>query len=611
MGNSSVWSNLLLGGTVTQVDLLVSVDGNFWDTLLPPVTIPAGASELTVEAISGDVGNCPDDPASLTWIASAFEVEARRAAADGNFDAAQDDYRRALRFDPNLASAHRGLAAALLRGDRDLFGGLGEWFGGIRVVFTDPESVYLLSGNALLVVYLGLCFGTTLALLLLAWRCAPALIHDIEERAGGRLGPSTARILGWLVLAAPLIAPIPPAWTVAVWCALFFAYFRGADRGVAVVALLLLLAAGPVGHLLAWHFGTATDPAARALIESIRAGPDPRHEKALKQVARERPEDPIYPFLLGLAHRQGGHFEDALEMYSRVLEIDSEHARAMINLGNLHALRHEFGVAQSLYKKAAEADSTLALAHYNSHLAYLENFSMEKADEALRQARVVDDRLIAGILAREGDEKTRRTPLDTTYAPGELWGRATSLRLEEGVSHTLAGALMASSTIAGGAGLLAAFILPGIGLTPRSGSARRCRRCGRAFCKRCQVATKYPDYCSQCVHLFILRDGLAPSIRDRKMAEVKHHKRQTFIGARIVSLLFPGGGHVLGGRVVAGTVLLVLRCTTWLRIILDGRLLVLPGNPTMSVGGVVLMPLIIALAVWLTSNLSAQERSRG
>lgn len=58
-------------------DQLASVDGDFWDTLSFSVTVPAGATELSLQAISGDPGSCPAGSASLTWVAAAVSVENR------------------------------------------------------------------------------------------------------------------------------------------------------------------------------------------------------------------------------------------------------------------------------------------------------------------------------------------------------------------------------------------------------------------------------------------------------------------------------------------------------------------------------------------------------
>jgi hypothetical protein len=163
--------------------------------------------------------------------------------------------------------------------------------------------------------------------------------------------------------------------------------------------------------------------------------------------------------------------------------------------------------------------------------------------------------------------------------------------------------------VAGGAGLLAALLLPGLGLAPRSSTARRCRRCGAAYCRRCQVATKVPDHCTPCMHLFILRDGLAPAIKSRKMEQVLRYRRRVFIGQRVVSLVLPGSGHVLGGRPILGTAALAAWSVAWIGVALRGDLLVAPQRIAAAAGPAGVLPLLgLALAAWVAGNLTNAER---
>lgn len=63
-------------GGVTTVfsNLLASIDGEEWDTLNIPVTIPAGATSLTVQAFSRDDYVSGNLPASFSWIAAVLSV---------------------------------------------------------------------------------------------------------------------------------------------------------------------------------------------------------------------------------------------------------------------------------------------------------------------------------------------------------------------------------------------------------------------------------------------------------------------------------------------------------------------------------------------------------
>jgi len=544
---------------------------------------------------------------SAPEIADAFLAEGRRDRRDGDLQGAIENHRRALRFNEERADARLALAALLIRSGHGLGEALALLRSGIVALATDPESIFYLAGAALLLLYLGACGGLALAVLLVTIRVRGALSHDLLERFRPRLTATTAPLAAAAILALPLVIPVPLTWALSFWAALLFPYLRGGDRTLAVFTLVVLLGAGAFGAAVAWQMDTATDPTARALLQAASAGTDLRHEEALKKAMRERLEDPVYPFLLGSAYRVGGRLDEAMMMYRRVLQLDPKHARAMVNLGNLNSLRQEFAQAQALYKKAAEADPSLALAYFDSHLAYLETFDMEAADQSLRQARRVDDAFITRLVARTGEGAERRAPQDCRYTAGELWGRA--LRLRRAPAAQLArAAIVNPAAIGAAAGLLALLLLPGFGVAPRTNSAGLCGRCGRGYCRRCQVATKFPGYCSPCVHLFFLRDGLAPSVRDRKMEEVVRFRRGHYLKTRVLSLVLPGSGHVLGGRPLLGALCLVFWSTAWAGLVLRGRLLVPPGIlPGVATTIGLLSCAAVGLAAWLLANLTRQD----
>jgi len=543
-------------------------------------------------------------------IASAFQSEGSRLLQDGDYRGAQDNFVLASRFDPSLVGAHVGLAVVLLRGERDLKGTVREGWTALKVWLRDAGSVYQEAGNGLLVLYLGLCFGVAAALLLTCLHAAPAFFHDLKERFPRRVSDDTSRLLGWSLMSLPIVLLTPFVWLVASWNALFFPYFRRSERLLALLGLLLLIAAGPAGLVVDWIAGTAVDPGARALIRSLRGGYDVQDLKALEALTADHRDDPLFPFVLATMHRTAGRFDEAMTLYRHILEIDPSHARAMVNLANLHALRQEFAIAQNLYKKAGEVDPRLAIAHYDSHLAHLEAFHLESADQELKEARLIDDALVTSLLAQGNEGRVKRMPADVGYTRSEIWKRALSLRLDRGLRTAAGQALAAPATLAGGAGLLLALLVPGIGIAPRSAAARRCLRCGRPFCRRCRVRTKDADHCSQCVHLFILRDGVAPTVKSRKMDEVVRYRRRVWVGRRLLSLPLPGSGHVLGGRPWLGALLLACWCGAWLGIVLRGQLLV-PGDSLGAADlGVVSAFGGFGLLVWLFGNLSSQEAER-
>lgn len=63
------------GATTRFSDALDSVDGQEFDHFAVAVDIPAGATQLTVQAFSRDDNGSGNDPASFDWLAAAFSIE--------------------------------------------------------------------------------------------------------------------------------------------------------------------------------------------------------------------------------------------------------------------------------------------------------------------------------------------------------------------------------------------------------------------------------------------------------------------------------------------------------------------------------------------------------
>ena len=66
-------------------NLLDSNDGEEWDTLTVPVTIPANATTLKVQAFSRDDKNTGKLPASFAWTAAGFSIPPGKPCSIGDY----------------------------------------------------------------------------------------------------------------------------------------------------------------------------------------------------------------------------------------------------------------------------------------------------------------------------------------------------------------------------------------------------------------------------------------------------------------------------------------------------------------------------------------------
>jgi cysteine-rich repeat protein len=74
------------GVTIELINRLNSVEGEEWDTVNEAVTIPAGATSLTMQAFSDDRDDTGNLPASMVWVTAGLAIEVAPYCGDGVLD---------------------------------------------------------------------------------------------------------------------------------------------------------------------------------------------------------------------------------------------------------------------------------------------------------------------------------------------------------------------------------------------------------------------------------------------------------------------------------------------------------------------------------------------
>ena len=78
--------------------------------------------------------------------------------------------------------------------------------------------------------------------------------------------------------------------------------------------------------------------------------------------------------------------QQAIEAYTRTVELDPGHAAGHINLGTLYYNRQEYARAEEHYRRAVEADPRYALAHFDLGNVLDETGRLQEAIQAYKQA---------------------------------------------------------------------------------------------------------------------------------------------------------------------------------------------------------------------------------
>jgi hypothetical protein len=238
------------------------------------------------------------------------------------------------------------------------------------------------------------------------------------------------------------------------------------------------------------------------------------------------------------------------------------------NLANIEFVRGSYDAARARYRAGTAggaAPEVVATSYYNLSLAHLQKFEYQAYNEAKSNA----DRLAPGLVAayeRWKYDSGDYAVVDLGLTRQQVWEKFAGA--ESGVAvRNVAGGGRRSETAALTGSIVNRFTLSVLVLAvvalivarwrgPKAFTLH-CGRCGTAFCRSCHLGQVSGGLCSQCYHLFVVRDGVSGPARNRKMVEVQAAEGRRDRVSRILSVLSPGTGQVYGGWTLRGTVLVV------------------------------------------------------
>jgi Flp pilus assembly protein TadD len=489
----------------------------------------------------------------------------------GQRQEAEDTFRSAVDLAPGLPDAYAGLAVALLKkGPLGVVPSVEAAIAGISSFLPtgrgDLRARDLATAAALLAAF---AIAGAVAVALLARR-GGLLLHDLEEWLGPAQSRSAALALFLLLVLLPMATFQGWGWLPLWVLAVLFAYLDWRERALVGLLLAGALAVGPAVASYDLRLRAQHNPLFHAALAAVESAPDQAAIARLEGAARADPEDRDLVYLLGVALRHAGRYGDAEELYRQALARDRADAVARNNLANIEFVGGSFDSARALYRAGAEAagaPDVAATSYYNLSLLHLQKFEYQAYNEAKSNA----DRLAPGLVADY--DRWRYDTRD--YAVVDLGLTADDVVLKfagtgtgVGVRNVAAGARPASEgavLLASMANRFAVSVLIFVLLAFLVGRWRgpkaftlHCGRCGTAFCRYCQLGQVTGGLCSQCYHLFVVRDGVSGPARNRKMAEVQRAEGRRDRVFRVLSILSPGAGQVYGGWTLRGAVLLGL-----------------------------------------------------
>jgi tetratricopeptide (TPR) repeat protein len=460
--------------------------------------------------------------------------------------------------------------------------------------------------------------AVALAMLL---RHGALLLHDIEEASGPARGSGLAVAAYALVLLLPAVTLQGYGWLPLWWLTLMLLYVSRQERIVIGLLLVSCIAVGPLVQLLDREALADQNTLFRAAVQAIEGGPDSRAIAILEDANRRYPDDHDLVYLLAAQYKKAGRYEEAASLYRELLRVAPSDSYALNNLANMEFAAGEYPAAIARYKQGIETNPPAKLAatfFYNLSLAHLQRFEFQPAQAARDRADQIDGRLIRSYDSAWRYDKGDYAVVDLSLTPAELWakfvGVSDGIALKNQVGQgggAAKGLELVEVAATRFTGFLAVSLLVVFALSRWRGSrafTRRCVKCGTPFCRRCQLGTAMGGLCTQCHHLFVVRDGVSGPARNRKLLEVQAEDERRDRIFRILSLLSPGSGHVYAQRPLSGIVFLLIWWFILALVLLAGRVL-----PYTQAAGAVERPwgLVLAglalLALYVAANRARPE----
>jgi Tfp pilus assembly protein PilF len=425
---------------------------------------------------------------------------------------------------------------------------------GFTRVLGDYRSGVLSRADLIIVAALAIVLTAVLLAIALFLRYGRAMAHDFRELLSSRFTGGSVSVLAFALLFLPIFLWLGPTWLLFYWLAIFFPYASVAER-VAVAVLLILVALLPVTiDYASTRVAGVESPVVMAAVSSEQQAYQPEALRRMQELIAVVPDHPVLQLLAGNMQSFEGNEDQAQQHYNRAAELRPTYAGAHVNLGNLLYLNNEYQAAMTEYRKAQQADPKLAAAFYNHSVASGETYKFDQQAEMLENARKANRAFVERIARNAPPQKI------VMYSPSidEAWDITAELSKRPS-ARALFGNYASFDPIRSAANpptiaALASLVL-GLLLWMRrrkKGLANACIKCGRTFCPRCKVARESTTYCTQCIHIYLKRDGVSIDTKRKKLEEVTSHQNGMTRRNKLFATFLPGSAQMLEGRTVMG-----------------------------------------------------------
>ncbi len=516
---------------------------------------------------------------------------------EGKHEEALQLFQAATSLDPTLSVAYYWQAKALIASSwTNIPTALRTAISGMFApLSTLNGKIYLSSKYALIIIATLVILGCAFALIILA-KYHGLLRHDTMEKYTS-LNTTIVNLLVWIVLFLPVLLLAGILWLAPFWLMIFWRYARLSERILSVVFFFAFMMAYPVYQYVVKISAASAESTIAPFIRVFSDGPSPRLLADFRDYSVENPKDPDATIILAHLYRAERDYPESIKVLQKHILDHPKEARAFNNLGHVYFVQGETDIALRMVQKSEDLDPRNAIYPYNLSILQRAKFNFSDAEESLGKARRLDARLI-----RKLEENPYSSMIDSVPTEEMI---LTRMKQKVGkFTDYLANPFTGFSVLL----LVLAFLR---GFSKQRDHAKECIKCGRPFCKKCQPAVKELRFCTQCLHIFVKKDGVSPASRKDKMREIEDHSRRQEIFLRLSSLVLPGFGNLYKNRIWFGATMLFFWFFFLVLIIYNWQFAHIsfyesPG----STGILIPVFLLFLVLLYLVANISLFRRAK-
>ena len=500
--------------------------------------------------------------------AAALLMEASAARKQGRYDDALKiiDFAKKLAPDdpgPHFQRARTIWSQNQLRALSSLDAVLEGW----GIFFRDFRSFFPWGLGIIVWLLFAMMISSVLTILFYAPRVIPRIAHDLSH---------VIKVPQWMwltaistVLIAAVVIGFPFVFWVLLLAFIMMLHLTNQERVAVGLALLFLSSLPLLVQVLAISEAYYSDSRPYTIYMAERGGQGVKTLEELHELRVKEPDNSQVLSVLGLVLKRSGRIREAESYLVKAVELTPDSPAVINNLGNVLVQSGRVDAAIEHYRQALRYKDDPRV-HYNLSQALRENLQLEEGEREFRIAQEKAPELASALLSLQQEAGERVTVdiygevnryfLDSLFLDpeGKKWREELWTGIVPMIPFNLSWFLFPVSS-----GILFLAMLP----AGRMNLSRRCRRCNRIHCHKCSQSSA-DVLCAQCRQIFIVRSGVDPASRVKKMMQILRFTKTRALVSRVATVLLPGTGHIYLGVGWQSLIFITLSVMFWTKWIL-------------------------------------------